>query len=242
MSNTLYVPLNNKNNKYFTEVKELLKTSKKDIEEIKKYKSRTNYLKNNNSKLGKGIYSFDLPAVISCPDSDSCFKTCYANKGSFLYKSTKVSNTYNYIIALHDINHLKSELIREIKINDIRTIRIHSSGDFFSKEYFLLWVAIANKFKDTLKIFTYSKAPQIENFTLPNNFNIISSFIDYNNKKVLNYGQYAPMKKIAKSVKGLLCPISKGNHLNLDKLKSPNFNCTICKYCITKSKPLFVQH
>ena len=73
MNNTLYVPLKNKNNKYFNEVQELLKTSKKDLEEIKKYKSRTHYLKNNNSKLGKGIYSFDLPAVISCPNSDECF-------------------------------------------------------------------------------------------------------------------------------------------------------------------------
>ena len=100
--NTLYVPLKNKNNKYFKEVSELLKTSKKDIEEIKVYKARTRYLKNGNSKLGKGIYSFDLPAVISCPNSDDCFKTCYANKGSFLYKSTKVSNTYNYIIAYID--------------------------------------------------------------------------------------------------------------------------------------------
>jgi len=196
-------------------------------------------LKNSNSKLGKNIYAFDLPAVVSCPDYKECFKTCYANKGTYIWKAAKQSNTFNYAIAIHDIEYLQNELIKEITKKKIKTIRIHSSGDFFSKEYFLMWVNIANRFTD-LKIFTYSKAPQIKNFTLPSNFNIINSFIDYNGKKILNYGSYENLKPIAKSIKGLICPITKGAATNNQKLK--DLTCSICKYCITKQKPLFVQH
>ena len=131
------------------------------------------------------------------------------------------------------------QAIKDIEKKKIKNIRTHSSGDFFSKDYFLMWVNIANRFQE-LNIFTYSKAPQIKNFTLPNNFNIINSFIDYNGKKLLNYGTYESLKPIAKSIKGLICPITKGQATNNQKLK--DLTCSICKYCITKSKPLFVQH
>ena len=235
----MYVNKVNNDNKYFTQVKEILTYSKEKINEIKAYKKRTGYLKNSNSKLGRKIYAFDLPAVISCPDYKECFKTCYANKGTFLFKSTKQSNTFNYSIAIHDIKYLQAELIKEIIKKKIKTIRIHSSGDFFSKEYFLMWVNIANRFKE-INIFTYSKAPQIKDFKLPNNFNIINSFIEYDNKRILNYGSYENLKPVAKKIRGLICPITKGNYLNNDKLK--NLTCSTCKYCITKQKPLFVQH
>tara|TARA_Y100001938_G_scaffold127551_1_gene180521 strand:- start:1021 stop:1728 length:708 start_codon:yes stop_codon:yes gene_type:complete len=235
----MYVQTINNDNKYFTQVSEILTYSESKINEIKAYKKRTGFLKNSNSKLGKNIYAFDLPAVVSCPDYKECFKTCYANKGTYIWKAAKQSNTFNYAIAIHDIEYLQNELIKEITKKKIKTIRIHSSGDFFSKEYFLMWVNIANRFTD-LKIFTYSKAPQIKNFTLPSNFNIINSFIDYNGKKILNYGSYENLKPIAKSIKGLICPITKGAATNNQKLK--DLTCSICKYCITKQKPLFVQH
>ena len=111
----MHLYLNNssiKNNKYFKTHKELLNISSKELEEIKAYKKRTGFLKNDNSKLGKNIYAFDLPAVVSCPNSDICFKTCYANKGSYLYGGTgaKTSNTYNFAIALNDIEYLQKEL------------------------------------------------------------------------------------------------------------------------------------
>ena len=235
----MYVNKINNDNKYFEQVNDILNYSNNKIKDIKAYKKRTGYLKNSNSKLGRKIYAFDLPAVVSCPDYKECFKTCYANKGTFLFKSTKQSNTFNYAIAIHDTKYLQNELIKEIIKKKIKTIRIHSSGDFFNIEYFLLWVNIANRFKD-LNIFTYSKAPQIKNFQLPDNFNIINSFIEYDNKRILNYGSYENLKPVAKKIRGLICPITKGAATNNDKLK--NLTCSICKYCITKDKPLFVQH
>ncbi len=232
----------NNNIRDFKNHKQLLTLSEKELTIIKEYKRRTGYLKNSNSKLGRNIYAFDLPAVVSCPDSSECFKECYANKGAFIWKSAKQSNEYNFAIALNDIEYLQAELIKEIEKKNIKFIRIHSSGDFYSKEYFLMWCNIAKRFP-LLKIFTYSKAPQINKELIPNNLNIINSFIEIEGKRYLNFGTYNAMKKLAKDSKGLLCPITKGKELNNPKLDPKNgFTCSVCKYCITKSKPTFIQH
>tara|TARA_R100000808_G_scaffold4035_2_gene13553 strand:- start:849 stop:1547 length:699 start_codon:yes stop_codon:yes gene_type:complete len=232
MDQNLY--LNNssiKNNKYFKTHEELLALSNKELLEIKAYKKSTGFLKNSNKKLGKNIYAFDLPAVVSCPNSDVCFKTCYANKGSYIWKSAKNSNTFNFAIALNDIKYLQKELIKEIIKKKIKVIRIHSSGDFFSKEYFLMWCNIAKHFKD-LNIFTYSKAPQIKNLKIPSNLNIINSFITIDNTNYLNYGLYKDIVKMRAKIKGIICPVTIGKKID----------CSACKYCITKNKVLFVQH
>ena len=206
------------NNKYFKTHEELLNISNDELLKIKAYKKRSGFLKNQNTKLGKNIYAFDLPAVVSCPNSDICFKTCYANKGSYLYggKGAKTSNTYNFAIALNDIKYLENELIKEIeernnnkRKSNIENIRIHSSGDFFSKEYFLLWCNIAKHFKN-INIFTYSKAPQIEKLQVPKNLNIIDSFVIIDKIKFLNYAPLNEIKKMRSKTKSIICPVTIG--------------------------------
>ena len=229
-----------KNNKYFKTHEELLALSNKELQEIKAYKKRLGFLKNSNEKLGKDIYAFDLPAVVSCPNSNECFKTCYANKGSYLYGGggAKTSNTYNFAIALNDLEYLQSELIKEIeernnnkRKKNINNIRIHSSGDFFSKKYFLMWCNIARHFKN-INIFTYSKAPQIEGAKIPKNLNIINSFVKIDNINYLNYAPLEKIKEMRAKTKGIICPVTIGK----------NIDCSACKYCITKNKVLFVAH
>ena len=240
MKQTLYINKTSiNNNKYFKNHLELLNISKDKLQEIKEHKKRLGFLHNRNTKLGPGIFSFDLPAVVSCPNSDSCFKTCYANKKTFLYKSVRNSNEYNFAIALNDLKYLEIELKKEIKNKNITAIRIHSSGDFFSKEYFLMWCNIARTIKN-INIFTYSKAPQIKGLQIPSNLNIIPSIIKHKNTNYLNYGTYENMKELRNKISGLMCPPSKGAYLKNEQLK--NVTCTMCKYCIKKSKPVFVQH
>tara|TARA_R100000329_G_scaffold137934_1_gene119167 strand:- start:667 stop:1410 length:744 start_codon:yes stop_codon:yes gene_type:complete len=247
MKQQLYINTFNKDNKYFDQVETILNYSPEKIKEIKKYKLKTRFLKNANSKLGRNIYAFDLPAVVSCPNYKECFKTCYANKGAFIWKSAKNSNTYNFAIALHDLEFLKRELIKDIKKKKIKNIRIHSSGDFYSKQYFLMWVQIARMFPN-LNLFAYTKADEIDKIETPSNFNIIKSFIKVDNKKYLNYGAFDYVKKLSRASKGLICPPTKGAYLTNTEGKTPNntklknITCSLCKYCITKNKPVFVQH
>ena len=48
------------------------------------------------------------------------------------------------------------------------------------------------------------------------------------------------MKSLRNKISGLMCPPSKGAYIKNEQLK--NVTCTMCKYCIKKSKPVFVQH
>ena len=212
-------------------------------------------LRNSNSKIKKtnikndaNIFVFDLPAYknkddeLICIGAKTCVNICYAQKNFYVMPSVQKAYETNYYYS-KKINFpelIQNEIEKEnSKKKKITHIRIHSSGDFFSKEYFLMWCNIAKKFPE-LKIFTYTKTPNINKNLIPSNLNIIDSFIKYNDKKYLNYGSYESMKNLAKNVKGLLCPITKGNHLKNDKLKA--LTCAVCKYCITKNKPTFIQH
>ena len=114
INQTLYIDTFNKDNTKFEQAIDIMNYSKSKIKEIKEYKLKTRFLKNGNSKLGKNIYSFDLIAIASCPNYKECFKTCYATKGAFLYsgQGAKTSNTYNFAIALHDLEFLEKELIK----------------------------------------------------------------------------------------------------------------------------------
>ena len=111
----------NNNIRDFKNHKQLLTLSEKELTIIKEYKKRTGYLKNSNSKLGRNIYAFDLPAVVSCPDSSECFKECYANKGAFIWKSAKQSNEYNFAIALNDIEYLQATVTLGYKLHEYTT-------------------------------------------------------------------------------------------------------------------------
>ena len=72
---------------------------------------------------------------------------------------------------------------------------------------------------------------------------LINSFIEIDGQRFLNFGTYKAMQKLAKKSRGLLCPITKGTYLNKPKLTpKEGFTCSVCKYCITKSKPTFIQH
>ena len=97
------------NNKYFKTHKDLLNISKTELEDIKAYKKWTGFLKNSNSNLGKQIYAFDLPAVVSCPDSSTCFKTCYANKGTFIFGALSLHKFLMSSLSLGDNLSLNSK-------------------------------------------------------------------------------------------------------------------------------------
>lgn len=96
-----------------------------------------------NSKLGRKILSFSLPAVKTCKPSRWCIKNCYACKGFFKVFADKVNMCYekNYQASLSDtfIEELNNELAKK---RNPSYIRIHVSGDFYSKEYIKKWVEI----------------------------------------------------------------------------------------------------
>ena len=96
-----------------------------------------------NSKLGKRVLSFSLPAKKTCSPSVWCLKHCYACHGYFKVFADKVNACYerNYQASLSDtfVNEINNELARK---REDKYIRIHASGDFYSSEYIKKWVEI----------------------------------------------------------------------------------------------------
>lgn len=118
---------------------------------------------------------WSIPPVSTCPYSTAlCRKFCYAMKAFKAYPNARNAWAGNYEESLaHDfVESMLSELWGEIskpKYNKAKQIivRIHESGDFYSKEYAVKWLNIAwnmELFKavhpnaDKVKFMAYTKS------------------------------------------------------------------------------------
>ena len=147
-----------------------------------------------NSKLSKDTYTFSLPAGWTCPAANECksqanpttgkikdFKAtkyrCYAASNEAMLPSVRRARWYN----LNTLKQCKtlSEMVETIK-NSIpkkaKLIRVHVSGDFYSKTYFKAWMNVAKELPH-VEFYTYTKrADLIINNSIPDNFSITISY------------------------------------------------------------------
>ena len=165
-----------------------------------------NYLKfsKGNKKLNKDTLIFDLPAGKTClganechsfvtvkdgkrtiQDGANCKFRCYAASQEVLYTAVYEKRKYNLELIQNTLNsengfYKTYELINESlhkSINkNIKKVRIHSSGDFFSGEYLRCWFAVA-RLNPQLKFYCYSKSLNLfgTNVSLPSNFYLTAS-------------------------------------------------------------------
>jgi len=150
-------------------------------------------LLSKNSKMAKSggdkyaIFDFAIPAyksntgLVTCPMAGSCAKSCYAQNGSYAWKP--VQDAFERRLATIVDGTFEDKIEREIrtklKTADRRkqqlVIRIHSSGDFFNKDYVDTWMRIVQLFP-TAMFYAYTKAlPYFKNQPRPNNFVVIFS-------------------------------------------------------------------
>ncbi len=232
---------------YFTNV------SKKEIKSIIADKTAKGILKNGNTKLGKAIFDFSLPPVASCPDSTECALTCYAVKSYKLYKTAEKSWNDNFKLVINDLDAFKTMVINQLSKGKIKSLRIHASGDFYTMDYLNAWLEIIKQYPE-ISFFAYTKAFQGAELQKPSNLNIIDSFVEIDGIKYLNYAEFEVIQKIRTATKSIICPVTKGQYLkklhrkNKDSaqyqkgLKLSKITCSECKFCITKTQVLFVQH
>jgi hypothetical protein len=134
-----------------------------------------------NSKLKKdGIYQFDLPAyksktgMITCPNAKTCIANCYARQGTYVFSNVQAKYEYNLEISLRD--DFVEIMDKEIKATKkLHTLRLHSSGDIYSREYFQKWLKIAS-LNPNIQFYAYTKSFDLVQWSmLPSNFKIIQS-------------------------------------------------------------------
>jgi hypothetical protein len=134
-----------------------------------------------------------------CPNAGACAKFCYARNGTYLFPKVKGKHLSNLTLVKDDPNwpdaiageleHKRFKPRREPRIipglvttthltTAVRTwleaggqaVRIHDSGDFFSREYLDGWILLAERFPEIL-FYAYTKEVQLfESLTLPDNF------------------------------------------------------------------------
>ena len=136
-------------------------------------------LKKTSKALGLRVFNFGIPAYksasgkLTCPMADECVKFCYAKKGAYIWsnvqpafeKRYQLSKTDNFIDAMNN----------EIKRKKPDYVRVHDSGDYYSKAYLQKWIQIAIHNPD-VKFYSYTNmVDMILNTSLPSNYDIIFS-------------------------------------------------------------------
>lgn len=138
------------------------------------------YISNNNSKLKKsGISSFGIPAYKSvsgfftCPGANECITPCYARHGAYIWSN--VSLAYEKRLSLTLSKDFIPVISSELKNRKIKILRIHDSGDYYSKKYLEKWLSIIRMFPE-ITFYSYTKIiPLFKKKVLPTNFMVIYS-------------------------------------------------------------------
>lgn len=136
----------------------------------------------DNAKLqqiaGKTIV-FDLPASYACPGALLCASKsvmgkdgkvkivdgkenkfrCFAASLEIIYPSVRRLRWHNFDLLKECKGDTQKmyDLILNSLPKDFDTVRIHSSGDFFTKNYLQAWIKIANNFPNKL-FYAYTKS------------------------------------------------------------------------------------
>jgi hypothetical protein len=134
----------------------------------------------SNSKLKKdNIFNFDIPAyksstgLITCPHAKDCIANCYARQGTYNFSGVKRKHEANLAASLLD--SFSVEMIGEIITSKANIIRIHSAGDFYSREYISKWILVMEGLPHVI-FYAYTKSfKMFDGMILPENFKMIQS-------------------------------------------------------------------
>jgi hypothetical protein len=139
------------------------------------------------------LYTFNLPAIDACPGAGACKNFCYATQGRYVFNNVSKPRKQNFEIlksmtqdVVSMVNLLSQSIVesftekRLLKHNARNIVRIHDSGDFFHKNYFLAWCETLRSLEKKYNIegYAYTKSlPIVQRFysEKPENLKIIQS-------------------------------------------------------------------
>ncbi len=143
-----------------------------------------------------------------CPSAGACSSFCYARNGTYLFSNVRSAHMANLEWVLDDIVGWQHAMLEELKTKKFRptgkprqlaelegvefdawtrgwlnnggkAVRVHDSGDFFSKQYLKAWLDIAKRTPDIL-FYAYTKEvvmfrEAVKEFEFPVNFRFLFS-------------------------------------------------------------------
>ena len=104
-------------------------------------------LKRTSKELGIRVFNFGIPAYksasgkLTCPMADECVKFCYAKKGAYIWSNVKPAFERRY--ELTKLESFAGLMNDEIKRKRPDYVRVHDSGDYYSRAYLAKWIQVA---------------------------------------------------------------------------------------------------
>ena len=136
-------------------------------------------LKRTSKELGVRVFNFGIPAYksasgkLTCPFADECIKFCYAKKGAYIWSNVQPAFEKRY--QLSKTNKFVTAMIDEIIKKRPDYVRVHDSGDYYSKQYLQKWLRIAKTFPE-VNFYSYTNCIKMfKDIKLPSNYDIIFS-------------------------------------------------------------------
>ena len=136
-------------------------------------------LKKTSKALGLRVFNFGIPAYksasgkLTCPMADECVKFCYAKKGAYIWSNVKPAFENRYQLSKTD-NFIEA-MNTEIRKKKPDYVRVHDSGDYYSRAYLHKWISIAND-NPNVRFYSYTNMIKMMlNVSLPDNYDIIFS-------------------------------------------------------------------
>jgi len=133
-----------------------------------------------NAKMRKAslkTYDFALPAGDkTCIGASTCLNYCYATRGFYKMPTVKAKHAFNHECSKLDSFHqMINGEIATLKLKGLEAIRIHSAGDFYSREYLHKWLKIITD-NPSIDFYAYTKSiPLFINAPIPFNFKVVYS-------------------------------------------------------------------
>lgn len=128
--------------------------------------------------------SFNIPQLhsedggLTCPYAGACARVCYASQGMMRFPTSKNTREHNWrlIKAMTYAEFSESAVDDLSQMKSVTHVRIHDSGDFFSRSYYESWVDVARSLPGMV-FYAYTKSiPFIDWSSHPDNFRLVQSF------------------------------------------------------------------
>jgi hypothetical protein len=125
-------------------------------------------LTQNSELKPHGIYNWSIPAfgvrlsdgstMNVCPNAGACASFCYARNGTYNFSNVKKKHIQNLEFTLYDRETFIASMIEECSKPKMKNkfVRIHDSGDFYSKDYLKDWIKIIKACPD-VTFYCYTK-------------------------------------------------------------------------------------
>ena len=123
--------------------------------------------------------------IVTCPWAGYCAEICYAGQGTFKWSNVAGSYEQNLANLVEHKASAASVLFDDLqRMRGITHVRIHDSGDFFSRWYYKAWMDVARMMPEKV-FYGYTKSlPIMEWKKHPANFRFVQSFGGTHDHKV----------------------------------------------------------